>query len=281
MKHINNNLKERIYDIIFKTDTTAGKAFDIVLIIAIFSNSILIILESVNNFKNNYAQLFSILGWIYLVMFTIEYLLRILVVRRKLGYIFSFFGIVDLLAILPIFISLFIPQAGFLRVIRIFRLLRLFSILKMGRYIEESSHLLYALKASRPKIIVFLSTSLFIIIMVGAMMYIIEGPENGFRNIPESMYWAIVTVSTVGYGDISPQTAAGKMFSSILMITSYGVLAVPTGIISHELATAAKNVGGIKNCAKCILKYYRIDDKYCSKCGMLLEVLDEDLLNEE
>lgn len=262
-----NKVKEQVFTIIFGTDTPAGKAFDIILIITILGNSILIIAESVDSIRHYYGALIIVLAWIFGVIFTIEYLLRLFVVKSKRAYVFSFFGIIDLLAILPLYLGIFFPQIRFLAVIRIFRLLRLFSILKMGRYIDESSQLTRALKASRPKITVFLVTILFIVVIVGSMMYVIEGPENGFVNIPESMYWAIVTVSTVGFGDITPQTPLGKLLSSLLMIVAYGIIAVPTGIITYELAQSPNKQGITRTCRNCSAESYSEDDRFCAKCG--------------
>jgi voltage-gated potassium channel len=275
LKIINQKTKDKLYSIIFESDTPAGKNFDILLILAILGNSIIIVAESVDAFRYRYGMLLTSLGGLFLFLFTLEYILRLAVVKRRKSYLFSFFGVIDLIAILPGFLSVFLPGIRFLAVIRIFRLLRLFAILKMGRYIDESSHLLRALKASRHKIIVFLFTILFIILIVGSLMYIIEGPENGFVNIPESMYWAIVTVSTVGYGDISPQTPMGKLVSSLLMIIGYGILAVPTGIISHELAHTSQIKVKNRSCPNCSWKSYARDDKYCSKCGTSLKVASE------
>jgi voltage-gated potassium channel len=268
---INQKIIDKLYKIIFGTDTPAGKAFDIILIISIICNSILIIAESVDVIRNPYGLWIEALGWIFIVIFTLEYILRILIVNRKRAYIFSFFGIIDLLAILPAFLGLLLPQIRFLTVIRTFRLLRLFSILKMGRYLDESNHLLRALKASRAKITVFLFTILFVIVIVGSMMYVIEGPQHGFGSIPESMYWAIVTVSTVGYGDISPQTVIGKLVASLLMIIGYGIIAVPTGIISHELTNTSKKREKGKICPSCHAEAYTEGDQFCSKCGTSLE----------
>jgi voltage-gated potassium channel len=269
---LDRKTKDKLYSVIFESDTRSGKTFDIILILIVLSNSIVIIAESIDTVRLDYGTLLTALGSIFLFIFTIEYILRLLIVRSKYEYIFSFFGIIDLMAILPAFLGLFIPGIRFLAVIRVFRLLRLFAILKMGRYIDESSHLLRALKASRHKIIVFLFTILSIILIVGSLMYIIEGPDNGFNNIPQSMYWAVVTVSTVGYGDISPQTPLGKMVSSLLMIVGYGILAVPTGIISHELANTS-NKGGGKNrtCSNCSWSTDDKDDRFCSKCGASLK----------
>ncbi|KJF27327.1 ion transporter [Clostridium aceticum] len=270
MAFIHKKIKGKLHEIIFGTDTLAGKAFDVMLIITILSNSILIIAESVDIIRSIYGMWIAVLGWFFVIIFTVEYILRILVVSKKSAYIFSFFGMIDLLAILPVFLGFGLPQIRFWAIIRSLRLLRLFSILKMGRYMDESGHLLRALKASRPKITVFLFTILFIIVIVGSMMYVIEGPQHGFNSIPESMYWAIVTVSTVGYGDISPQTPIGKLVSSLLMIIGYGIIAVPTGIISHELAHTSKDHEKGKTCPNCHAGDYVEDDQFCSKCGTAL-----------
>lgn len=267
MALIDKKVKDKLHEIIFGTDTPAGKAFDILLITTILGNCVLIIADSVKGIRENYGMWIEALGWFFIVIFTIEYILRVFIVSKKRSYIFSFFGIIDLLAILPAYFSFFLPQIKFLTVIRSLRLLRLFSILKMGRYMNESGHLLRALKASGAKIIVFLFTMLCIIIIVGSIMYVIEGPQHGFDNIPESMYWAIVTVSTVGYGDISPQTPVGKLVSSLLMIIGYGIIAVPTGIISHELAHTSQDPKKRKKCPKCQAGFYDGDDEFCSKCG--------------
>lgn len=266
---INNNkhIKKKIFNIVFGTDTFAGKFFDIILIVFIIANTLLVILESVENIRQLYANWFSIFGWIFLGVFAAEYLIRLWVVKKKRTYVLSFFGIIDFLSITPIFLALLFPNIGFIVIVRIFRLIRLFSILKMARFIEESFYLIRALKASRPKITIFLFSIIFLVIIVGALMYIIEGPENGFNSIPESMYWGIVTVSTVGYGDISPQTVLGKFLASLLMLITYGIIAVPTGIISHELAKVGNSKKIIKKCEKCYAEYYRNDDRFCSKCS--------------
>ncbi|KYH28089.1 MULTISPECIES: ion transporter [Clostridium] len=267
MNLIDEKTKSKIYRIMFENDTPAGRAFDIGLIVAILGNSILIIAESVDTIRKSYGIWISTLEWVFVAAFTIEYVLRLLVVKNKFAYLLSFYGFIDLLAILPAYLSLFLPQMRILVIIRIFRLLRLFSILNMGSYIAESTRLLKALIESRIKIIVFLFSSLIIIVLVGAVMYIVEGPKNGFTSIPESMYWAIVTVSTVGYGDISPKTAMGKVISSLLIIIGYGILAVPTGIISSELTNASKRHRKGKVCPRCHHKSYSRNDKFCSKCG--------------
>lgn len=263
--------KDKLNVIIFGTDTPAGKAFDIILIVTILSNSILIIIESIDSIRYTYGTLLTILGWLFIGIFAIEYLLRVIIVSKKRSYIFSFFGIIDLLAILPAFLVFILPQVRLFTVVRSLRLIRLFGILKMGRYMDESGRLLRALKASVPKIIVFLFTIIFIVIIVGSIMYVIEGPQHGFDSIPQAMYWAIVTISTVGYGDLSPQTTGGKFVSSLLMIIGYGIIAVPTGIISHELAYVDKGPGKERKCPKCETGGYSIGDKFCSKCGTSLK----------
>lgn len=268
---MDKKVKERLHEIIFGTDTPAGKAFDIILIIVILSNSLLIIAASVSSIRDQFGVWIEILGWIFVVIFTLEYILRIFVVSRKRSYVLSFFGLVDLVAILPSFLGIFFPELRVFTVIRSIRLLRLFGILKMGRYMDESGNLLRAMRSSRRKITIFLFTILFIVITVGALMYVIEGPEYGFINIPESMYWAVVTVSTVGYGDLSPQTPLGKLVSSLLMIVGYGIIAVPTGIVTHELTAITKGSPKTRQCKKCLAVGYAKEDRFCSKCGTALD----------
>jgi len=262
--------KEMLYTIIFQSDTPKGRAFDIALIALIIVSSIAVLAESVDSVRETYGAALVALEMFFAVVFAIEYILRIYCVHNRRGYVTSFFGVIDLLTILPAFISLIIPSAHFLMVIRIFRLLRLFRIFKMARYVEESGVLLKALRASRPKITVFLFTIFSIVTMVGALMYIVEGPENGYTNIPVAMYWAIVTVTTVGYGDISPQTSLGQLIASALMIMAYGILAVPTGIISYELAQAARNPSAQQKCPNCASVGHGADAVYCKKCGQKL-----------
>ena len=263
-------LKNRLYQIIFKTETKEGRAYDIFLILSITLSTLLIIFESVDGLFYPYRNVFSFFEWFFVIIFSIEYILRLYVVKDSKGYAFSFYGLVDLFSILPAYISFFIPAARFLMVIRVFRLLRLFRVFKMMRYVEESGTLIRALRASRPKITVFLFTIIFIVIFTGALMYIVEGPQNGFNNIPESIYWAIVTVSTVGYGDISPQTPLGKLISSVLMIVAYGIIAVPTGIITSEMNNASKKAVKLATCPNCFSEDHSADAIYCNKCGNLL-----------
>ncbi|MDF3002335.1 MAG: Ion transport protein [Bacillota bacterium] len=261
--------KEKLHDIIFESATPAGKAFDIILIIAIACSSLLLMAESVPELQEQYGAIMAYGDIFFFTCFSIEYVLRIFCSNRRLRYIRSFFGMIDLMAILPVFIGFFLPAANYLISVRIFRLLRIFRILRMFRYVGESRLLLRSLRASGPKIVVFVITIFSIVTIVGTLMYVVEGPENGYASIPESMYWAIVTISTVGYGDISPQTGFGKFLASVLMITAYGVLAVPTGIISYELAQNAK-LSMAKTCLNCGA-IYDDADHYCRKCGNKLK----------
>jgi len=264
---MSESLKSKLYEIIFGTDTPLGKTYDVFLIIGILLSSILIMLESIASIQLKYGSIINIFEWIFVVLFTLEYFLRLYIVKRKKRYAFSFFGIIDLLSVLPAYIGFLIPSARYLMLIRVFRLLRLFRVFKMVRYVEESGTLMRALRASKPKISVFLLTIMFIVVFTGSLMYIIEGPQNGFDNIPESMYWAIVTVSTVGYGDISPQTNLGKIVSSLLMIVAYGIIAVPTGIITSEIHSATKKSAKMATCPHCFSEDHSIDAMFCNKCG--------------
>jgi voltage-gated potassium channel len=274
--------KHDLYIIIFESDTPKGKAFDVALIISILFSCIIVLLDSVEAINSEYGLILSALEWIFMIIFTLEYILRIICVEDRFRYLTSFFGIIDLMAILPTLISLFFPAGQFLMIVRILRLFRLFRVFKMSRYIKESTVLLKALKVSFPKIIIFIFTMFFIAMLVGSLMYIIEGPENGYTSIPQSMYWAIVTVTTVGYGDISPQTTLGKIVASVLMISSYGILAVPTGIVTFELAQLSKKPSSEKepeitcemeNSKICPFCSYQDNAKnavYCNQCGKLL-----------
>jgi voltage-gated potassium channel len=271
MGRLTGSLSEKMYKIIYEADTPQGKAFDIVVIISIISSSLLLMAESVESIYWNYGQIINMLTWFFVVLFTLEYVLRIIYSENRKKYVSSFFGIVDLLAILPFYISIFIPQVHFLVVIRLFRLLRLFSILKMGRYVKESGTIIMALKASRAKITVFTFAILFIVTIVGTMMYIVEDQKNGFGSIPEAMYWAIVTVATVGYGDITPKTPLGRLIASMLIIVGYGIIAVPTGIITYEMSNVkreSQETAETHVCPRCSYSFQPADiANYCSRCG--------------
>jgi voltage-gated potassium channel len=229
------SLREHLYVVIFESDTPAGKLFDIVLLVVIIASVVTVMLESIGPLAHEHLQLLHGLEWIYTVLFSIEYVLRVYSARRRLRYVLSFFGVIDLFALLPSFIDLLFPGVRSLMVIRALRLLRVFRVLKAVHLLREAHRLLTAIRNSLPKISVFLGTVTIIAVVFGAAMYVIEGPAAGFTSIPRGMYWAIVTMTTVGYGDIAPQTALGQVVAACLMTLGYGILAVPTGILSAEL----------------------------------------------
>jgi voltage-gated potassium channel len=232
---VRKQLKKKLRTIIFKTNTPAGKAFDVALLIAILASVSIVMLESVESFTINYTNAFIYAEWAFTLLFTIEYVLRIMISNKKRKYIFSFFGIIDFLSILPAYLSIVFTGVHSLIILRSFRLLRVFRIFKLARFIGEASQLSKALKASRPKIIVFIVTVGIIVVITGTVMYLIEGAENGFTSIPKSIYWAIVTLTTVGYGDVAPSTVLGQTLASIIMIMGYGIIAVPTGIVTANI----------------------------------------------
>jgi voltage-gated potassium channel len=262
-----NQRRQRLYKIIFGTDTAAGRAFDVALLILIVASVIAVILESVASIREVYGPWLRAFEWLVTIAFTVEYLLRLYCVDHPGRYARSFFGIVDLLAILPTYLSVLIPGAQSLLVIRALRLLRVFRVLKLVHFVGEASQLRIALKASLRKIIVFLGAVLAIVVIVGSIMYLIEGEDHGFSNIPVSIYWAIVTMTTVGYGDIAPQTPLGKMLASIIMILGYGIIAVPTGIVSVELAGAARMTATGRACPGCGETGHDADARHCKHCG--------------
>lgn len=259
--------KRRLHEIIFEADTKAGKAFDLILAFSIIISVTSVILESVYSVNIKYGSILRATEWVFTILFTIEFILRIVSVRRPLKYIFSFFGMVDFVSIIPTYLGLFVTNAHLLIVIRVLRLLRLFRIFKLVRYINEANILLTALKASKQKIVVFIVTVSLIVVVIGSLIYVIEGSQNGFNSIPDGMYWAIVTITTVGYGDITPQTFLGKIFSSILMILGYGILAIPTGIFSVELSKISKTTVSTQSCPFCSTQGHDTDAKFCKFCG--------------
>lgn len=257
-------MRERINRIIFGHDTKSGKQFDIILLWIIFASVIIVVLESVSSLDARFSDFFFYTEWIITILFTLEYVVRIWSSKTPFKYIFSFWGLVDLLSILPTYLELLDFGFHYLLAIRIFRLLRVFRIFKLVRYSREAQKLLLALNASRHKMGVFLMTVFIIMVIMGTLMYVIEGGKNGFTSIPQSIYWAIVTVTTVGFGDVVPQTVLGKFLSSIAMILGYAIIAVPTGIISVELA---KNKSEDKICEVC--NHDNPDDaQYCNQCGL-------------
>ena len=264
--------RRKVYDVIFGYDSFAGKAFDVGLIIAINMSVIVVLLDSVESIRDSYGGVLMGLEWLFTILFTLEYFARIICVGKPIRYVLSFYGIIDFLSIVPTYLSLVFPPAHYLIDIRTIRLLRVFRILKLARHIRAAQVLRAALVASRAKITVFLVAVMIIVVIAGTLMYLIEGKENGFESIPESIYWAIVTLTTVGYGDISPLTVGGKMLASLLMIMGYGVIAVPTGIVGVELSQISKVnlTTKTKACTQCTLETHDKDAKYCKKCGALI-----------
>lgn len=259
--------KDRLHEIIFEADTPMGKAFDVVLLIFIVLSVIVVILDSIISWHLRMGGLFYFLEWMFTIIFTLEYLLRIYITRKPYRYIFSFYGIIDFLSIIPTYLSLIFAGTQFLIVIRILRILRVFRIMKLARYVAGATVLGDALKNSRHKIVVFLEAVLVLVLIMGSLMYLIEGPENGFTSIPKGIYWAIVTLTTVGYGDITPQTALGQTLSSIVMILGYAIIAVPTGIISAEIASSRKKQIDERVCSSCHKKQHDENAVFCNQCG--------------
>ncbi len=268
--------KSQLYEIIFKADTPAGKAFDVVLILCILSSISVVMLDSIDDVHDKHEKLLYGLEWFFTFLFTIEYILRLMCVTSKRRYTTSFFGIVDLLAILPTYLSILAGGFSVLKVIRILRVLRVFRVLKLGNHVKQAELLRQALYASRQKIIVFLCFVLTLVVIIGAIMYTIESPpadepdvDNGFTNIPQSIYWAVVTLTTVGYGDISPQTPLGKMLAAMVMLLGYAIIAVPTGIVTAQIIqTPAKTTS--KPCPACGHAQHDPDAVFCKKCGQSL-----------
>lgn len=263
-----SRLRHRLHEIIFEADTPAGKLFDIILIASILISVAVVMLDSVAVLQLQYGRLFLLLEWLFTILFTIEYALRLSCIGRPGKYAGSFYGIVDLLSILPSYISLLLPAGKYLLVIRILRLLRVFRVLKLVQYVGESNYLQRALWASRRKIIVFLLSVFLLMIITGSVMYIVEGPEHGFTSIPRSIYWAIVTMTTVGYGDISPQTNLGQALASLVMILGYGIIAIPTGIVTTELAF--KRNLSTQSCPECSAEGHDLNARHCKFCGARL-----------
>jgi voltage-gated potassium channel len=275
--------RRAIYQIVFESDTKAGRRFDILLVILILLSIIVVVLDSVPSIRGHYETTTHVLEWVFTVLFTLEYLARLICVARPLRYATSFFGIIDLLSVLPTFLSLFVPgAAGFLN-IRILRLLRVFRIFKLALYIEEYTRLGEALKASGRKILVFLSVVLMAVLILGTAMYVVEGPQHGYTSIPMAMYWAVVTMTTVGYGDITPGTNLGKMLASFMMLLGWGILAVPTGIVTAEMTSQhfARRVAASgkdedtgapgKTCPACGSTGHVATAQFCKDCGAALK----------
>lgn len=262
--------REWLYVTIFEADTPYGKAFDVALLWAIVLSVTAVALESVASIRQHYGPILKIVEWGFTILFTLEYFLRIYCARRPLLYMRSFFGVVDLLSVIPTYVSIFFIGGHYLLSVRALRLLRIFRVLKLASFLSEASILITALKASRTKIVVFLYTVLTLVLIIGTVMYLIEGEEHGFTSIPKSVYWAIVTLTTVGYGDLAPSTVMGQIFACVVMVLGYAIIAVPTGIVTAELASTDKERLVTKDCPGCDLKRHSLDALYCRSCGHLL-----------
>lgn len=261
--------REKLHRVIYQSDTRAGRIFDLVLLWLIMGSILVVVLESVASVRQQYGTLIRGLEWGFTILFTIEYFFRIYSSRQPLKYIFSFYGLIDLIAVVPTYLSLFFPGTQYLIVIRAFRLLRVFRILKLSRFLLEGTILRNALRGSVHKITVFVLSVVTLVTIIGTLMYLVEGEAGGFTSIPISIYWAIVTVTTVGYGDISPITPFGQFLASILMIIGYGIIAVPTGIVSVEMARATDEAK--KKCPVCHTPVYPANANFCSNCGALVK----------
>ncbi len=265
--------RDVVFEVIFEADTAAGKWFDIVLIICIVLSVAVVMLDSVGSVNAEYGRLLKAAEWFFTILFTIEYVLRLVCVGRAIRYAGSFFGVVDLLAILPTYLSLLVPAGRYLavvRVVRVLRVLRIFRVLNMGQHAREAALLKQALYASRRKIEVFLLVVLVLVVIIGSLMYVVEGGENGFTSIPRSVYWAVVTLTTVGYGDISPTTATGQFLAALVMILGYSIIVVPTGLVTVEISKASAERASSQACPDCTAEGHDRDAVYCKFCGSKL-----------
>lgn len=263
--------RQRLYIIIFFTNTPAGQRFDRYLLLIIMASLLVVMLDSIDSINKLYGGWLTGLEWSLTALFAIEYVLRIYISPKPREYIFSFYGLIDLLAVLPAFLTLLFPEAQYLLIVRVIRMLRIFRVLKLTPYLTQANFLLVALRGSKQKIIVFLLSVTTLVIVYGTLMYVIEGPQNGFSSIPTSIYWAVVTLTTVGYGDIVPSTPLGQAVATMVMITGYSIIAVPTGIFTAELANAMRGDGQTQHpCPNCQKLQHELMAAYCSRCGHAL-----------
>lgn len=265
--HLPENFRDRLAVIIFGTDTPAGKFFDALLIWAILLSVLMVLLESVHPLQSQYDHILFAAEWFFTALFTLEYAVRLYCLRNRWKYVRSFFGLVDLLSFLPTYIALFFPGTQALGVIRIFRVIRLFRVFKLVRYMKEARILGLALKNAQPKIIVFITIFLGIVVTLGSLMYLVEGEEHGFTSIPKGIYWAVITLTTVGYGDLVPRTAVGQSLATLVMILGYAIIAVPTGIMTVEITQAARTLDQIHICFGCKTSHHARDAQFCRICG--------------
>ena len=265
--------KHRLHEIIYEADTKEGKFFDVVLLFLIIASIIVVMLDSIQSFKSQHAELLNYAEWVITILFTLEYFARIISIKRPSEYIFSFYGVIDLLSTIPKYLTYFLISGGgsYLVALRAFRLLRVFRILKLHQFVGASDNFKQALKASKPKILVFLTFVIIMSVILGTIMYLVEFNQNsGFTSIPRSVYWAIVTLTTVGYGDIAPATALGQFIASIIMIMGYGILAVPTGIVSSELTKSGSVHTNTQSCPNCLAEGHKDHAEFCYECGVKL-----------
>ena len=263
----NDERKHYLNTVIFGTDTPAGKRFDIALIIMILVSVVLLMLESLPSFSLQHYVFLRYIEWIFTLIFTIEYGVRIYCTPKPIGYMKSFYGVVDLLSILPSYLSLIFPGANYLLIVRLLRVLRIFRVLKLARYLSEANILIRSMLMAKRKIFVFFMSVVILATIFGSLMYVVEGAENGFSSIPKSIYWTIVTITTVGYGDIVPQTVIGQIIASIAMLTGYSIIAVPTGILTAELAQEMQRERGRRQCTNCTSTGHENDAQFCKHCG--------------
>ncbi len=263
--------QKALYEVIFKADTVAGKAFDIILLIAIVLSILVVMFSSVESIQSVHGALLRRIGLGFTLLFTIEYVLRLLCLQRRRPYVTSFFGVVDFLSVFPAYLGFLVGGGGFFVVVRSLRILRVFRVLKMGGYEKAGTTIWSSLKASRQKIIVFLLGVMSLMVLIGTLMYLIEGPEAGFTSIPLGVYWAIVTMTTVGYGDIAPHTVMGQALASLVMILGYSIIAVPTGIVTVDMAKSAAVKPEPRHCTSCEAIGHDADAVYCKSCGTRLE----------
>ncbi|OLQ89576.1 ion transporter [Vibrio ponticus] len=269
------SLKHQLYVVIFGTHTKAGRIFDIALIIAILTSLVILVLESLPSVMVEWSTQLRYCEYFFTALFTMEYLLRLYCSPKPRSYATSFYGIIDLLAILPTYIAIFFPSVAFMGVVRLLRVMRIFRVLKLVRYLQDSNILLRSLLMAKRKIFIFFNTVAILVTILGSLIYVIEGPANGFTSIPQSIYWAIVTITTVGYGDLVPQTALGKGIASLTMLLGYSILAVPTGIITAELNNEMKSHRTLVKCPNCSKAGHESDAMYCKHCGSDLAEPDE------